>query len=93
MSSMLCALICSTLLIAHADADPEGLAFVKIDGKFGFIDTKSNFAINPQFDYAESFAEGLAFVEINGKWGVIDTKGNIVIEPQFDYAGPFQPIH
>ena len=70
MRSILCALICSTLLITYSDAGPEGLGFVKIDGKFGFIDTKRNFAINPQFHYAESFAEGLVFVEVNGKWGI-----------------------
>ena len=55
MRSMLCALICSTLLIAHADADLEGSAFVKIGGKFGFIDAPGNYVSNPQFDDAGPF--------------------------------------
>ena len=60
------------------------------DGKWGFIDTKGNFVIEPKFDDASDFSDGCAQVELDGKWGFIDTKGNFVIEPKFDYAVPFK---
>ena len=37
------------------DKHLEGLALVRIGDKYGFIDTKGNYAINPQFDDAEPF--------------------------------------
>ena len=40
----------------------EGLAAVKTDGLWGYIDTKGNTVIPEQFDIAFSFSEGLALV-------------------------------
>lgn len=40
----------------------EGLAAVKKDGKFGYIDTKGNLVIPCQFGYASDFIEGTAVV-------------------------------
>ena len=40
----------------------EGLAAVKTDGQWGYIDTKGNTVIPEQFDIAFSFSEGLALV-------------------------------
>lgn len=57
----------------------EGLAAVKKDGKWGFIDTEGNVVIEPQYDGANSFSEGLAAVQSGGKWGYIDKTGNLVI--------------
>lgn len=68
MRPILYGLICSTLIVSCSDTGPEGLApddigprglaRVKIggkEGKWGFIDTKGHYVINPQFDYAGSF--------------------------------------
>jgi len=41
------------------------------------------FAIQPQFDYAQSFSGGLAWVMIGKKWGVIDSTGKVLIQPQY----------
>ncbi|ECR3642583.1 WG repeat-containing protein, partial [Campylobacter coli] len=62
----------------------EGLAGVKLNGKWGFIDKNGEFAIKPNFDDAWYFREGLAKVGLNGKYGLIDKSGKIVIEPIFD---------
>ncbi len=71
----------------------DGLAAVRIGGKWGYIDQTGRYVINPQFDDAESFSDGLAVVRIGddttGKWGYIDQTGRIVINPQFDEAYPF----
>jgi serine/threonine protein kinase len=58
--------------------------------KFGFIDTKGNWVIQPIFDYVDAFKDGLARARINGKYGYIDTKGNLVIQPIFERLDDFE---
>jgi serine/threonine protein kinase len=58
--------------------------------KFGFIDTKGNWVIQPIFDWVDPFKDGLAGAFINGKRGYIDSKGNWVIQPIFDRVDPFK---
>ncbi|MGI6028053.1 MAG: WG repeat-containing protein [Candidatus Heteroscillospira sp.] len=40
----------------------DGLAAVKQDGKWGYIDESGKMAISPRFDYAGQFSEGVAVV-------------------------------
>src|SRR5262249_37536648 len=58
----------------------EGLAAVKVNGKWGYIDKSGKYVISPQFSRARSFHEGLAFVGWGDKYGYIDTSGTKVIE-------------
>ncbi len=67
----------------------EGLARVRIDGKWGYIDTRGEIVIQPEFVDSQRFSEGLAGVKIDDKWGYIDKTGNRVIPLQFDRAGDF----
>ena len=72
--------------------EKNGLACVKLNGKFGFINTSGEFVIPAQFDsfYQENFDEsGVLPVNVGGKWGYIDLTGTYLAEPQFDYAEPF----
>lgn len=62
----------------------EGLAAVRIKGKFGFINDRNEIVIAPRFDLAGSFFLGLAEVLVGNKTGVIDRKGHFVVEPQFE---------
>ncbi len=71
----------------------QGLAPVKKDGLWGFIDQKSCFAVEPFYDefYAadkttayQAFFDGLAYVKKNGKWGAIDKQGKVVIDISWD---------
>ncbi|MBM3756308.1 MAG: WG repeat-containing protein [Acidobacteria bacterium] len=58
-----------------------GLVRVKMDGKFGFIDTKGNWALKPQYSDASDFKGGLARVMFaEGNWGHIDATGKRVWE-------------
>lgn len=60
------------------------------DGKYGYIDEKGEWVIEPKFDYANAFGtNGLAAAYDGEKWGYIDTKGEWKIEPKYDYAYPF----
>ena len=53
---------------------------VKINGKWGCIDKKGNFVIEPKFDMARSFEKGRAYVSLGEEWFCIDTKGNKIEE-------------
>lgn len=60
----------------------EGLAAVKKDGKFGYINTKGELVIPCQFDKACDFSDGLAIVmddEYNIK--ILDIDGNVKSTP------------
>lgn len=67
----------------------HGLAGVRIDKKWGYVDEKGVFAIPSSFDDVRDFLEELAPVRIARKWGYIDTKGQMKIEPRFQAAAEF----
>ena len=67
----------------------DGLAKVKRDGKYGFIDKTGKVVIPLNYDWAWSFSEGLASVSQNGKYGFIDNTGKVVIPLKYDKADSF----
>ena len=68
----------------------EGLARVKINYKYGYIDKKGNLVIQPQFDWAEPFYDGLARVSVNRRYTYIDKTGNFIIQPgKYSLHGDF----
>lgn len=67
----------------------NGLAKVKKDGKWGFIDKAGGLVVEPSFERVDRFSEGLAAVKIGGKWGFIDKSGSLVVEPAFDDVDGF----
>ena len=87
----------------------EGLALIAVggelrgrhypalhDAKYGYVDKAGRIAIQPQFDFADSFSEGLALVKIGNsgqqaapEYGYINRSGQVVIQPQFRDASPF----
>jgi hypothetical protein len=62
----------------------EGLARVKMEKKWGFIDTTGNVVVKPKYNEVENFSDGLARVRTGTKWGLVDKSGNEVIKPTFD---------
>jgi hypothetical protein len=84
----------------------EGMAAVRTgeivggcSGKVGYLNTKGDWAIKPQFDEARDFSDGLAAVNqggkchIGGKWGYIDKDGTLVIPFRYDFVRPFKDGH
>ncbi|WP_462351775.1 WG repeat-containing protein [Capnocytophaga leadbetteri] len=67
----------------------EGLAMVKLDKKYGFIDKTGKEVIPIKYDDAESPSEGLAKVKLNDKYGFIDKTGKEVIPIKYDYVADF----
>ena len=66
----------------------EGLAAVRIGGRYGFIDERGEVVIKPRFDLAGEFAHGLAEILIGDKTGIINRQGEVVVQPMFQRAIP-----
>jgi hypothetical protein len=90
--------------VREARSFSEGLAVVVPDSplrlksgcaKGGYLDTKGEWAIEPQFDGLTDFSEGLAAVNVGancglgGKWGYVDRYRRVMIQFKFQWAGPF----
>lgn len=70
----------------------EGLAAVKKNGKWGFIDTKGTLVIpfTDQYTPVGSFSNGLVLVAAkNGKYGFLNTDGVVEIACVYQYAKTF----
>jgi hypothetical protein len=68
----------------------DGLAEASKQGKWGVIDEKGQWVIQPLFDELAFFHKGLTGASSGGKWGLIDGKGNWLIEPLFEEV---KPVH
>lgn len=62
-----------------AQSFSEGLAAVKRNKKWGFINSKSELVIDCEYDEVRPFHENMACVKRFGGWGAIDTYGNVKI--------------
>ena len=67
----------------------DGLAAVRINGRFGYIDATGRVVIAPQFDAAGPFTGDYAEVWLDGRSGAIDRTGRLVVPAQFDRLVPF----
>ena len=77
------------LIYETAGEFSEGLARVKQNGLYGFIDTQGNLSIPCKYKDALRFNSGMAAVMDNDTWGFIDTKGTMIIPAEFDYIRSF----
>jgi WG containing repeat len=62
----------------------DGLARVKLNHKWGFIDTTGGVVVPLKYNEVSNFTDGLAKVRMGHKWGLVDTKGTVIIKPTFD---------
>ena len=67
----------------------EGLAIVKKDQKYGYIDGKGNEVVPCIYDYIDNFSEGLARVWNDDLYGFVDKTGKEVIPCEYDKARDF----
>lgn len=68
----------------------NGLAKVKYNKKWGFIDTLGVEVVPCIYHEVTNFNDGFAKVRINEKWGLVDTSGNVIIKPTFDWIYDFE---
>lgn len=85
----------ATLLVAcglfnkNNDTD-MGLIPFKLGDKWGYVNLKGEYVINPQFANADYFRDGLALVEnVDEQFGYIDKSGAFKIAAQYKRATPF----
>ena len=57
----------------------EGLAPIKIDNKWGFIDKVGDIAIKPFADFVDNFSDNAAFFRCKDRSGFIDNKGTVIV--------------
>ena len=64
------------LFISATDAQ-KYYAGASVNGKWGFIDTKGNWVIKPEFDEVQNFSEGMSCAKKGNKWGFIALSGEL----------------
>lgn len=69
----------------------EGLAGVRVDGLFGFIDRSGTVVIPPTFEQVSRFRFGLAEVSDGVNVDLIDKEGRVVLTTDFRRAIPVSP--
>ncbi len=65
----------------------DGLALVKDNSKWGYVDALGNKVIDTKFDLASGFTKGAAVVKLNGKFFLINKKGEPINSNKYDAAG------
>jgi len=60
------------------------------DKKWGLVNTKKEFILQPQYDHIDEEKEGLFLVKQGDLYGFIDKMGNLVTDLQFEHAYDFQ---
>lgn len=78
-----CTLDCEDVDVCTQD----GIFAVKQNGKWGYMNTKGEMVIEPQFEQARSFSNGLGAVYQNGAWGFVNTSGQLAIDYEFVDVG------
>jgi outer membrane protein assembly factor BamD (BamD/ComL family) len=73
----------------YADNFYDSLSRVKIRGKYGFINLKNEFVIQPRFDYAEVFKDGKSIVKINDSFGIISLADTFILKPEYTAIGEY----
>lgn len=72
-----------------ADNFNNGLARVKINNKWGFVNKNNNYVINPIYDDLKNFSENYALFLKDSKWGFVGLNGKELGPKNFDYALSF----
>jgi hypothetical protein len=67
----------------------NGLARVRKNKKWGYIDTTGAIVIPLKYNEVENFSEGMARVRVGQKWGLMSSTGKEIIKPTFQEIGPF----
>lgn len=67
----------------------EGLALVRLNDKYGFVDKTGKEVIPLKYEYAYSFREGLSKVRLNGKYGFVDKTGKEIVPQKYDFVDFF----
>ncbi len=88
--AVIAAFVCIKILPHDKQTIDYKLIPVLSGEKWGYIDHKGRYVVNPQFINCFLFSDGLAMVQAsNGKVGYINHKGKFVIEPKYKNGTDF----
>jgi hypothetical protein len=64
---------------------------IKVNGKWGFIDTTGKIVIEPKYEWAFAWNNetGVQVIKLSGKYYLLDTLGNFINKEPFDEVGDF----
>ncbi|MFP4089564.1 MAG: WG repeat-containing protein [Cyclobacteriaceae bacterium] len=62
---------------------------VKINDKFGFVDTLGRLRIANRYDSITHFKSDMAAIKLMGRWGYINRSEVLAVQPHFDKVYPF----
>jgi hypothetical protein len=67
----------------------DGIAKVKLAGKWGLMDNKYDEVLAPIYDEIGEFENGLAKMKLEGKWGLVAQSGRGITVTKYDEIGNF----
>lgn len=67
----------------------DGVAVVKYQNKYGFVNKYGQYIAAPEYQEVQLFCEGYAPVKHNGKWSFINQKGALLTDFVYEYVGIF----
>jgi hypothetical protein len=67
----------------------DGMAKVKIQNKWGFMNAKGEIIVPPIYNKTNDFHEGLAAVRLKKDWGYLNKQGMMAIKPKYRQATDF----
>jgi len=74
----------------YAENFSEGMACVKLNGKYGFINKLGQEIVPLKYDFvAGKFNKGMAGVELNGKYVYVNKLGQEIVPPKYDFVWEF----
>lgn len=75
----------------EADEFNEGLARVRVKGKYGFINKMGETVLPFSLEVTHAtFNDNRLGVKVGDKWGFSDARGKIAVQPSYEYVHPFQ---
>lgn len=81
--------VCLFIGCTGSDDMDYNLIPVEINGRYGYVNPKGEYVINPQFDDATFFQEGIARVRKGGLYGYILKDGSYLCLPTYKEATVF----
>lgn len=67
----------------------EGMIAMKVNGRYGYLDSTGRQVITPKYDYAGTFANGAAIVAVDDKYGLINKTGKEIVPLKYEGAENF----
>jgi hypothetical protein len=62
----------------------EGMISVKVNRKYGFVDSNGRQVIAPKYDFVDVFSKGTAIVQLGKKFGIINKSGKEIVPVKYD---------